>query len=95
MNINDVIIKPLLTEKATAQVSTNIYTFEVAFDTSKYQIAKAVEALFKVKVTDVKVNIRKGKTRRVGKKMNVKAVAARKIAYVRIKEGTINVFPKA
>lgn len=94
MKINATIIKPVLTEKATQLVSNNIYTFEVVKNSTKQQIAHAVESLFSVKVLSVKIILRKGKTRRVGRKMNVKLLSPRKIAYVRIKEGSISLFPK-
>ena len=38
----DVIVKPLITEKATIQGMHNVYTFNVAVDASKTEIAKAI-----------------------------------------------------
>lgn len=95
MKINDVLVKPLLTEKSTGLAKTNTYAFEVHEDASKSQVKGAVEELFKTKVQSVRMIIRKGKTRRVGRKMKTKQLANRKIAYVKIKEGKIDLFPQA
>ena len=45
----DVILSPLITEKATKLTEANQVIFRVALDATKPAIAKAVEALFKVK----------------------------------------------
>lgn len=60
----DVVRKPLITEKATMGSEHGQVTFEVAKSASKPEIKKAVEALFKVKVTKVNTLIMKGKTKR-------------------------------
>lgn len=61
----EVIIKPLVTEKSTHQQQTrNAYAFQVHLDANKYQIKTAVEALYSVKVKDVRTMNRKGKPRR-------------------------------
>lgn len=65
MDIENVIIKPLLTEKSTRlQVSKNAYAFEVAYNANKCQIKQAVEKMYSVKVEDVRTMVRKGKPRR-------------------------------
>lgn len=65
MEITNVIIKPLVTEKSTHQQTTrNAYAFQVNKDANKYQIKAAVEKLYNVKVTDVRTMNRKGKPRR-------------------------------
>ena len=65
-----VIIKPLVTEKSTHQQQTrNAYAFKVHRDANKPQIKKAVEALYNVKVADVRTMNRKGKPRRSKTKM--------------------------
>ena len=61
----DVIVKPIITEKATmAGELANAVTFEVARSASKPQIKDAVEALFNVKVTNVNTLVQKGKTKK-------------------------------
>ena len=65
MDLNSVIIKPLVTEKSTHQQATrNAYAFKVATWANKPQIKHAVEKLYDVKVVDVRTMNRKGKPRR-------------------------------
>ena len=51
----DIIVRPLITEKSMDGVADKVYTFEVAKDATKAEIASAVEAMFK-KTKVVKVN---------------------------------------
>jgi large subunit ribosomal protein L23 len=70
MDNTNVIIKPLVTEKSThLQETRNVYAFHVARSASKPQIRKAVEAIYNVKVKDVRTMNRKGKPRRSRLKM--------------------------
>jgi large subunit ribosomal protein L23 len=57
----DVILSPLVTEKATAASEKNKVVFKVRLDATKTEIKNAVEKLFEVKVTGVNTLIRKGK----------------------------------
>src|SRR5919112_190665 len=60
-----VILRPLITEKAThLSERHNAYTFEVNPLATKTEIKEAVEALFHVKVADVRTQNRRGKMRR-------------------------------
>jgi large subunit ribosomal protein L23 len=60
-----VILRPLITEKAThISERHNAYTFEVNPLATKTEIKAAVEALFNVKVADVRTQNRRGKLRR-------------------------------
>jgi len=60
-----VVIRPLITEKAThLSERHNAYTFEVNPLVTKTEIKAAVEALFNVKVLDVRTQNRRGKARR-------------------------------
>ncbi len=63
--INEILIRPLLTEKITAiqDKGVNVYGFVVARDANKIEIAKAVEQKFNVKVKNVRTVVRKGKTK--------------------------------
>ena len=62
MSINyDVIVSPVITEKATKLTETNQVVFRVTLDATKPAIAKAVADLFKVKVKAVNTLVRKGK----------------------------------
>ena len=60
----DTIIAPMITEKATLLSEQNKVVFQVAMDSTKDEIATAVEQLFKVRVTKVNTLIQKGKTKR-------------------------------
>ena len=67
----DVIVSPVITEKATAASDYNKVVFNVRKDATKPQIKSAVEKLFDVKVASVNTLVRKGKTKRF---RNVKGV---------------------
>ena len=62
--IYDVILAPVITEKATNITGNNQYTLKVPLDATKPEIKKAVEGLFSVKVTAVNTVVSKGKTKR-------------------------------
>lgn len=72
----DVILSPVITEKATALSEKNKVVFKVARDATKPQIKAAVEKLFDVKVEAVNTLVRKGKVKRfkgtVGRQSDVK-----------------------
>ena len=59
----DVLIAPVITEKATAASEHNKVVFKVASRATKPQIKEAVEKLFDVKVKSVNTLVRKGKTK--------------------------------
>ncbi len=60
----DVILSPVITEKATALSEHNKVVFRVAKNATKPQIKHAVERLFDVKVASVNTLVRKGKVKR-------------------------------
>ncbi|NLW25457.1 MAG: 50S ribosomal protein L23 [Clostridia bacterium] len=66
-NPRDIIIKPIISEKSVEQMEQNKYTFKVDKKANKIDIKQAVEAIFKVKVTDVKTMNVKGKLKRLGR----------------------------
>jgi large subunit ribosomal protein L23 len=57
----DVILSPVITEKATKLTDHNQVVFRVPLTATKPEIKKAVETLFKVKVTGVNTITTKGK----------------------------------
>jgi len=63
----DIIIAPVITEKSAIQRENNVYTFKVAKDANKIEIAKACEELFGVEVAKVNTMPTKAKKRRVGR----------------------------
>ena len=66
MRPEEIIIKPIITEKSNMGIQEGKYTFQVAKKATKVQIADSVEALFNVKVLDVNTMMVKGKEKRVG-----------------------------
>lgn len=72
----DVIVSPVITEKATMASEQNQVVFNVARDATKPEIKRAVEGLFGVKVTSVNTVLRKGKMKRfrghLGRQSDVK-----------------------
>lgn len=94
MIINKVLIKPILTEKATNLVQGNVYMFEVDKKANKHQVKEVIEKLYKVKTGEVRIMIRKGKEKKVGKKGLLKKTSDRKIAFVKLIEGKIDLFPQ-
>ncbi len=67
MDARDIIIAPVITEKAVAALSEKKYTFRVKKDANKIEIAKAVEEIFDVNVAKVNTINMKGHLRRMGR----------------------------
>ena len=84
-----IISRPLVTEKALLLPERNQknaqYVFEVARTANKIEIARAVEAIFNVKVDRVNTVVVKGKLRRQGRFMG--RSSNWKKAYITLKEG--------
>ena len=59
----DLIVSPVITEKATIASDSNQFVFEVRREATKPQIKAAIEKLFDVKVTAVNTLLRKGKSK--------------------------------
>ena len=66
MIAQDIIIRPIITEKSMMGAVDKKYTFEVAKSANKIEIAKACEERFKVKVAKVNTVSVRGKFRRQG-----------------------------
>jgi large subunit ribosomal protein L23 len=93
MKINQVLLEPVLTEKATNLAKNKIYLFYVDGRVNKYQIKEVVQVLYKVKVKEIRISRQSGKRKRVGRMRLEKKLPPRKIAYVQLKEGAIDIFP--
>jgi len=65
MDARDVIIRPVITEHSYDKMEENVYTFEVAKNSNKVEIAQAVEKLFNVHVVKVNTLNVKAKPKRV------------------------------
>lgn len=61
----EIIVRPVVTEKSNDEMQSGKYTFEVNKKATKVEIARAVEKLFEVKVLNVNTMTVKGKTKRV------------------------------
>ncbi|HPE67836.1 MAG TPA: 50S ribosomal protein L23 [Thermotogota bacterium] len=66
LTASDVLIRPIITEKTTFNMSDRKYTFEVNRFANKYMIRNAIEELYSVKVEKVSVMNVKGKPKRRG-----------------------------
>jgi large subunit ribosomal protein L23 len=64
MSKHPILIRPLVTEKLSQQEAQGHYGFVVAKEANKIEIRKAVEALYGVKVKEVRTMIVRGKRRR-------------------------------
>ena len=64
--VQDIIIKPLITENTMDMMAEKKYAFKVMKDATKPEIAKAVEAMFNVKVETVNTINMKKKPKRLG-----------------------------
>ena len=92
--LEDVIRRPLITEKATRALELNQYTFEVDHRAGKPDIKAAVEQMFSVKVVGVSTMNPPRRTRRVGRFSGKRAQV--KKAVVRLAEGnSIQLFPES
>lgn len=86
MAAQDIIIRPIITEKSMSGMTSKKYTFEVKKDANKIEIAKAVEELFNVKVAKVNtINVR-GHMRRQGRSEGY--TPSWKKAYVTLQESS-------
>lgn len=66
MSAQDIVIKPIITEKSMSGLQNGKYTFKVAKNANKIEIAKAVEELFGVKVAKVNTVSVRGRSKRMG-----------------------------
>ena len=86
MDMYQVVIKPLVTEKGTMILSEgNWVTFRVHPDANKIEVREAIQKIFSVSVLQVNTQIVRGKRKRFGKTMGQSK--AWKKAMVRLKEG--------
>lgn len=86
MRVQDVIRRPLITEKSSIQRDkTNTVAFEVDRRANKIDVKRAVEAQFKVKVAEVRIAGMHGKIRRQGRFVGRRPDW--KKAYVRLAKG--------
>ncbi len=88
----DIVIAPIITEKSMAAIANKQYTFKVATDANKVEIASAVEELFKVDVKKVNtINVR-GRMKRMGRYAGKTAAWKKAIVTLTEKSKTIEFF---
>lgn len=93
MNIRDVIIAPVITEKSMKDAALGRYTFKVANAANKPFIKQAIEGKFKVKVLKIMTSLVKGRTDRRGAKREEFVKTAWKKATVQLtKDQKIGLF---
>lgn len=86
LGLENVLIKPLLTEKTSKETEAfNRYAFVVSTKANKNQIKSAVEKFFDVKVVSVRTSVLPGKTKRAGR--GHKKSSSTKKAYVQLQDG--------
>ncbi len=95
MKINDIVVAPVLTEKATKLAQNKVYMFWVNKQAPKPKIKQVLEQLYSVKIGRITSFNRKGKTTRVGRKMTPKKKPDKKIVYIHLTSGKIDLFPQA
>jgi large subunit ribosomal protein L23 len=94
----DIVIKPIITEKSIDGLEKGKYTFKVAKDANKLEIKQAVEELFEVEVVKVNTMNCTGRTKRMGKFVGKKPDWKKAIVTVnpdpagKNKKGTIEFF---
>ena len=84
--MKNLILKPLITEKATSsQERYNRYSFIVSLGANKNALKQEIENLYNVKVLNVKTSIMPGKVKRLGK--SIKKTSKTKKAFVTVEAG--------
>lgn len=92
MFAEDVILRPIITEKTMDDMDDNKYTFEVSVRANKTHVRQAVEKLFNVTVTNVNILNVHPKVKRVGRYAGM--TRKRRKAVVTLAEGdSIDIFP--
>lgn len=89
MNVLNIILEPIISEKSLNDVSKSRFTFKVGRDANKNQIRKAIEEKFKVNVLKISTISLKGKEKQIRTRTKVEKVAKKsfKKAVVTLKEG--------
>ncbi len=81
------IIKPVITEKSMREAQNGKFTFQVSQNADKREVRKAIEDAFNVHVVSIQTVITKGKSKRVGKRMQVLRLSPVKKAIARVRKG--------
>lgn len=85
MNVHEVLIRPMITEKGTLLAEAGKYIFQVSLGANKQLVKEAVQKAFGVKVVEVNTAVIHGKRKRFG--VRVKKMRDIKKAMVTLKAG--------
>jgi large subunit ribosomal protein L23 len=69
MQVKDVLVRPLITEKSSSRLAERTYAFEVSLDAAKGDVHSAIEQFFGVEVASVRTLVVRGKVKRAGRHM--------------------------
>lgn len=87
MNVNDVFIRPVLTEKSNALRTGGSYVFVVDSRANKVEIVKAAQKIFGVRVESCRIHVRKPKYKMLRTRRGYGKSAHQKIAILTLKTG--------
>ncbi|EGQ4221402.1 50S ribosomal protein L23 [Staphylococcus pseudintermedius] len=90
MEARDILKRPVITEKSSAAMAEDKYTFDIDVRANKTEVKKAVEEIFEVKVANVNIINYKPKKKRMGRYQGY--TNKRRKAIVTLKEGQIDLF---
>ncbi|EGQ2968547.1 50S ribosomal protein L23 [Staphylococcus pseudintermedius] len=90
MEARDILKRPVITEKSSAAMAEDKYTFDVDVRANKTEVKKAVEEIFEVKVANVNIINYKPKKKRMGRYQGYTNKRCK--AIVTLKEGQIDLF---
>jgi large subunit ribosomal protein L23 len=88
----DIIVRPIITEKSMSGILLKRYTFQVAKEANKIEICQAVEQLFNVKVAKVNTMNVRGRAKRVGQHSGYKPDWKKAIVTLKEDSKTIEFF---
>ena len=92
MTAQDIILRPIVSEKSMGGIADKKYTFEVAQSATKIDIGRAVEELFGVKVCKVNTLHVRGHLRRQGKTQGYTSSWKKAIVTLKPESKTIEFF---
>jgi large subunit ribosomal protein L23 len=90
IDVANVLIRPVITEKAGSMKEVKKYAFEIAPNANKIQVKKAIETLYKVTVDKVNIVNVKPKPKRL--RMNFGYTKKWKKAIITLSKGEIDVY---
>lgn len=90
--VSQILVRPIITEKASALIAKNKYVFEVMISANKIQIKQAIESYYNVQVSEVNTIIVKPRQKnfRTKKVSRIGFTKRFKKAIVTLKSGTID-----